>query len=68
MSPTLPSTTFDKVVTAHVVQLAMERFVEGGGDRDEKDFPIAIVAAETELAMSLLSLTLNVSESTRRDI
>jgi len=46
----------------------MECFVEIGRDRDKKDLPITIVAAETELAASPLSLTLDFGKSVRRDI
>jgi hypothetical protein len=56
------------LVTVPIVELDMEAFVEGGGDRDEKDLAITLVAAEAKLAASLLSLTLDFGESAGRDI
>jgi hypothetical protein len=46
----------------------MECFMEKGRGRDEKGLASAIVAAETELAASLLSLTLDFCEMSRRDV
>jgi len=46
----------------------MERFMEGGRDRNKENMTIAFISAETELATSLVSLTLDLNELTRRDV
>jgi hypothetical protein len=46
----------------------MECDVCAGLEHNEKDLAIAVVAAETELAASLLSLTLDFGETARRDL
>ncbi len=62
--------TCENLVTKLVIKREMEFFVESDGERDAKDLGIAIVAAETVQVgkASLLSLTLDFGELSRRDV
>jgi hypothetical protein len=61
-------TTSNKLVTITLIKPEMERFVEPGRDRNEKNVAIALISAETEFAAPLVALTLDFSEMARRDV
>jgi hypothetical protein len=66
--PTSLPTVSHKLVTIQLIESKMKGLVHSSWDRNDQDSGIAIVAAKPELAASLLSLTLDFSEITRKDV